>query len=148
MQRSSIAMYGNVNSEIEGISVMVVLRSIFAVMVGYMVMMVAVIALTLIFVKTMGLKSGNPTPGYLVLNAVYSFLAAAVGGYVTALIAQFKPMSAACGLAILMAILAVLSYRHYTGLQPFWYQVMMMFAPSLCAVAGAALYARNQPLNS
>lgn len=120
-----------------------VLRSFFAVMVGYMVMMVVVIALTLVFVKTMGLKSGNPTPGYLFLNGVYTFLAAAIGGYVTARIAEVKPMVAAGALAVLMAIMGILSYRHYTGMQPFWYQVMMMVAPSLCALAGAALYARN-----
>ena len=64
-----------------------VLRAFFAVMVGYMVMMLSVIVLTLIFVKTMGLKSGHPTPGYLAINVIYSFLAAAIGGYVTARIA-------------------------------------------------------------
>jgi nitrate/nitrite transporter NarK len=114
-------------------------------MVGYMVMMVVIIALTLVFVKTMGLKSGNPTPGYLAINVIYSFLAAAIGGWVTARIAEFKPMIAAGALAILMAVMGVLSYRHYAGQQPFWYQVMMMVAPSLCALGGAALYARNRP---
>ena len=123
-----------------------VLRSIFAVMVGYMVMMVVVIALTLVFVKTMGLKSGNPTPGYLFINVVYTFLAAAIGGYVAARIAEIRPIATAGGLAILMAIMGVLSYRHYAGLQPLWYQVMMMVAPSLCALGGAALYARNAPV--
>ena len=123
-----------------------VLRAFFAVMVGYMVMMLSVIVLTLILVKTMGLKSGNPTPGYLAINVVYSFLAAAIGGYVTARIAVFKPMAVAAVLAALMVIMGVLSYRHYTGLQPFWYQVMMTVAPSLCALGGAALYARNAPV--
>ena len=122
-----------------------VLRAFFAVMVGYMVMMLSVIVLTLILVKTMGLKSGHPTPGYLAVNAGYSFLAAAIGGYVTARIAEFKPMAAAGVLATLLLITGVMSYRHYTGMQPFWYQVMMMIAPSLCALGGAALYARNAP---
>lgn len=125
-----------------------VLRSFFAVMVGYMVMMVVVIALTLIFVKTMGLKTGNPTPGYLLINVVYSFLAAAIGGWVTGRVAEVKPMVAAGALAILMAITGFLSYQHYTGQQPHWYQLMMMFAPSLCALGGAAIYARNSPIIS
>ena len=122
-----------------------VLRAFFAVMVGYMVMMLSVIVLTLIFVKTMGLKTGHPTPGYLAINVVYTFLAAAIGGYVTARIAMFKPMAVAGVLAALMVVMGALSYRHYTGQQPFWYQVMMMVAPSLCALGGAALYARNAP---
>ena len=120
-----------------------VLRSFFAVMVGYMVMMVVVIALTLLFVKTMGLKSGHPTPQYLATNALYSFLAAAIGGWVTARIAEVKPMVAAGALAMLMAVAGVLSYQHYAGQQPLWYRVTMMVAPSLCALAGAAVYARN-----
>ena len=122
-----------------------VLRAFFAVIVGYMVMMLSVIVLTLILVKTMGLKSGHPTPGYLAINVLYSFLAASIGGYVTARIAEFKPMAAAGGLAVLLLMTGVISYRHYAGMQPIWYQVMMQIAPSLCALGGAALYARNAP---
>jgi hypothetical protein len=124
---------------------MSVLRSFFAVVVGYMVMMITVIVLTLIFVKTMGLKTGHPTPGYLFINVVYTFLAAAIGGYVTARIAEFKPIQAAFVLAGLMLAMGVVSYRHYSGLQPTWYQIMMQIAPPLCALAGAAVYARNAP---
>ena len=122
-----------------------ILRSILAVMIGFMVMMLCVIVLTLIMVKTMGLKSGHPTPGYLAINVVYSFLAAAMGGFVTAAIARSKPAEHAAVLAFIMLVVGVFSYRHYTGLQPFWYQAMMTVAPSLCAIAGAALYARNSP---
>ena len=127
---------------------MSVLRSIFAVMLGYMAMMLSVIVLTLLFVKTMGLKSAHPTPGYLFVNVVYTFLAAGIGGYVTARIAEVKPMIAAGVLATLMLIMGVLSYRHYTGMQPAWYQAMMQIVPSLCALGGAALYARNAPANA
>jgi len=118
-------------------------RSILAVIVGYMVMMLAVIVLTLIMVKTMGLKSGHPTPGYLAVNAGYSFLAAAIGGFVTASIARIKPLPHAAALAVLICVLTVVSYRGYRGNQPFWYQVAMVIVPSLCAIAGAALQARN-----
>ena len=97
---------------------MSVLRSIFAVMVGYMAMMLSVIVLTLLFVKTMGLKSAHPTPGYLFVNVVYTFLAAGIGGYVTARIAEVKPMIAAGVLATLMLIMGVLSYRHTPGCSP------------------------------
>lgn len=122
-----------------------VLRSILSVIAGYIVMMVVVIALTLILVKTMGLKSGNPTPGYLAINVIYSLLAAAIGGFVTAAIARVKPIQHAAALAVFMAIMGVLSYRHYIGMQPLWYQRMMMFLPSLAAIGGAALQSRNAP---
>ncbi len=120
-------------------------RSFVAILVGYMVMTLAVIVLTLIFVKTMGQHSGHPTPAYLVVNVIYSLLAAAIGGFVTASIAKRKPIEHAAILGSVMLIMGVLSYRHYSGLQPVWYQIMMTIVPSLCAVAGAALYKRNAP---
>ena len=120
-------------------------RSFVAIVVGYMVMMLAVIVLTLIMVKTMGLKSGHPTPGYLAINAIYSFLAAAIGGFVTASIAQVKPMQHAAVLAGVMFLMGIVSYMGYAGMQPRWYQLTMMIVPSLCALAGASLQASNAP---
>jgi hypothetical protein len=121
------------------------LRSFFAVMVGFMVMMLTVVVLTLIFVKTMGQHSGHPTPAYLAVNVVYSLLAASIGGFATAAVAKVKPVRHGAALAAVMFVLSVLSYLHDTGGQPVWYRGMLMIVPSLCAVAGAALYARNAP---
>ncbi len=119
------------------------LRSFAAVIVGFMVMMLTVIALTLVLVKTMGQQSGHPTPGYLVANVVYSLLAAAVGGFVTAAIAASRPVRHAVALGGVIFAMSVLSYQHYKGQQPIWYQCMMMVLPAVGAVAGAVVYARN-----
>jgi peptidoglycan/LPS O-acetylase OafA/YrhL len=121
------------------------LRSFLAVIVGYMVMMLVVVALTFILVNTMGIPTGHPTAGYLAANVVYSVLAAAVGGFATAALAPRKPVQHAAVLGAVMLVLAVISYRMYAGQQPPWYRAMMLVVPSLFAVAGAALQARNAP---
>ena len=120
-----------------------ILRSILAVIAGFIAMSFVIIVLTLLSIKTMGLKSGHPTPGYLVINVVYSFLAAAAGGFVTALIAAVKPVEHAYVLACVMLVMGALSYAHYRGTQPGWYQLLLVLVPPLCAIAGAAICARS-----
>jgi hypothetical protein len=122
-----------------------IVRSIFAVIFGFMVMILSKIFLTLIFLRIMGPRPDQTSAEYLALNLVFTLLAATIGGAVAALVAVKRPIAHAVPLACIVLILGLLPYRHYTGLQPFWYQVMMMIAPPLCAVAGAALYARNAP---
>jgi hypothetical protein len=120
-----------------------ILRSILAVIAGFIAMSFVIILLTVVSVKTMGLKSGHPAPGYLVLNVVYSFIAAAAGGFVTALIAAVKPVEHAYVLACVMLVMGALSYAHYRGTQPGWYQLLLVLAPPACAIAGAAICARS-----
>jgi hypothetical protein len=121
------------------------LRSFLAILFGFIGMMLVVIVLTLIMVKTMGLKTGHPTAGYLFVNTIYSLMAATIGGYVTAAIARVKQLEHGAVLALVILAMGVYSYRHYTGLQPFWYQVMLQILPPLFAFGGAALFARNAP---
>jgi hypothetical protein len=121
------------------------LRSFLAVFVGFMVMIITKVLLTPVLVKTMGAQATNPGAGYLAANAVYSCLAVALGGFATAFVAQNRLMRHAGALAAVIFILGMLSYLHYTGQQPFWYQILMQIIPPLCALAGAALYARNVP---
>ena len=113
------------------------LRSMVAVIVGFMVMMLVVIALTLVMVKTMGLQSGHPTPGYLVFNVAASFFAAFVGGFTTGSIAAERRVRHGYLLAMVMLLMAALSYVHYQGAQPAWYQAMMVVVPPVVAVLGA-----------
>jgi peptidoglycan/LPS O-acetylase OafA/YrhL len=113
------------------------LRSMIAIIVGFMVMMLAVIALALVMVKTMGVSSGHPTAARLTYNALASFFAALVGGFVTGTIAPERQVRHGYLLAMVMLMMAALSYLHYTGGQPAWYQAMMVVVPSLFAVLGA-----------
>ena len=125
-----------------------ILRSVLAVIAGFVMMSIVVIVLTLIAVNAMGLKSGQPTPGYLVFNVAYSFFAAGAGGFVTALIARVKPVEHAGVLAGIMLVMGVVSYMHYRGTQPGWYQGMMVVVPPLCAIGGALVCARSAKLHA
>ncbi len=122
-----------------------ILRSIFGIMAGFIVMSVVVMILTMVAVVTLHLKSGHPTPGYLAFNVAYSFLAAAAGGAVAALVAGRRYVLHGAVLGGIMLVAGVFSYMHYTGSQPLWYQWLMIVAPPLCAVAGAAVAARSVP---
>ena len=121
------------------------LRSFLAVFVGFMVMNIAKWLLTPVLVKSMGSQAAHPGAGYLAANAAYSCLAVALGGFTTAFVAEAKPMRHAAALAAVIFVLGALSYMHYSGQQPFWYQMMMQVLPPACAFGGAALYARNAP---
>ena len=119
------------------------LRSVFAVVFGYIVMIVVVIPLTLIAVKAFGVHSGHPTPGYLVYNIASTFVAAFAGGWVAGRIAPSRPVVHGIVLAGLVVFMAWLSYRRYTGLQPLWYQEMLIVAPAALAILGAWVAGRR-----
>ena len=119
------------------------LRSFFAVVFGYIVMIVVVIPLTLIAVKAFGVHSGHPTPGYLVYNIASTFVAAFAGGWVAGRIAPSRPVVHGIVLAVLVVFMAWLSYRRYTGLQPLWYQEMLIVAPAALAILGAWVAGRR-----
>ncbi len=120
-----------------------VVRSLVAVIVGFMAMMVLVIAVTLLAVKAYGLHSGHPTPGYLVYNVVASLVAATFGGFVTGSIAHERRVRHGIILGLVMMVMGALSYMHYRGPQPAWYQAMLVVVPPLFAVAGAKLAERR-----
>jgi len=122
------------------------LRSVLAVIAGFLAMAVIVMALTLLSVAVLQLKSGHPTPGYLALNVIYSLAAAVFGGWIAALVAGRTPVAHGIALAVVMLILSAVSYIHYTANQPVAYQLFLTVAPPLAAVFGAWLY-RPRPLS-
>ena len=127
-----------------GVSMMPqMMRSIFAVLFGFMVMILSKVLLTLILLKILGSHPDQAAPRNLALYLVFTFLAAGIGGYVAARIDPFKPVLAAFVLAALIFVLGLVSYRHHTGPQAPWYQWMTLIVPSFCALAGAALCARR-----
>ena len=122
------------------------LRSVWAVVAGFLTMAVMVMVLTVIAVKAMGLKSAQPTPGYLELNVVYSLAAAALGGWVTGWIARPRSLEHGYVLGGLMVVMGVLSYFQYKGTQPVWYQVLMTVVPGIIAILAAG-WAGSSPNN-
>ncbi len=113
------------------------LRSMIAVIVGFMVTYLAVIAFTLLMVKTMGLHADPPTPARLAYNAFAAFTAALVGGVVTGTLAPERRVRHGYLLAMVLLMMTALSYLHYQGGQPAWYQATMVVVPPIFAVLGA-----------
>lgn len=116
-----------------------ILRSVLAVIAGFLAMAVLVMVLTLVSVSALHVKSGHPTPGYLTLNVIYSLAAALLGGWLAALVAGRSPVAHGIALAVVMLALSAVSYIHYSGTQPFAYQIFLIVAPPLAAVLGAWL---------
>jgi hypothetical protein len=115
------------------------LRSVLAVLAGFAVMFVLVIVCTLLSLALMHLKTGHPTPGYLVINVVYSLAAAVAGGWVAARVAGYRPLAHGVALALLMFVQGGLFLLHPAASQPFLYQVFLVIFPPLAAIGGSAL---------
>jgi hypothetical protein len=104
-------------------------RSFLAVLAGYLTLALAVVLLTPVavwlFIPAEMLKRQPPayTQAYIVANFVYSFVAASLGGWVTARLAPKAPLPHAGALAAMM----------------------MLFAVSDIVAGGASASARNQP---
>jgi hypothetical protein len=122
-----------------------ILRSVLAVLAGLLAMAVIVMALTLLSVFALHLKSGRPTPGYLTLNVIYSLAAAVFGGWLTARLAGRSPIAHGIALAVVMLVLSAVSYLQSTGTQPIAYQVFLVLMPPVAAIAGAWLSRRCVP---
>jgi hypothetical protein len=79
---------------------------------------------------------GRPRPGCVVVNVGYSFLAAAAGGYITALAAKTNPLILVLALGIIVLLMAALSAMQTRGKQPVWYQLTLVAISPLGVLAG------------
>ena len=113
------------------------LRSILAVIVGYLA--VAIIVMVTTMAAAAALIPGamaamrtrqrpTPTPAYLVANLACGFLAAVVGGYVAGVIAIVSPFAHAAALAALFAVVSLASSRGGRAElgQPAWYPLTIL----------------------
>lgn len=87
-------------------------------------------------------EQGKPQPGYIFVNLGYSFLAAAVGGYVTALLAAANPLYHVLALGIIVLALAALTALQSRGKQPIWYQLMLVALTPIGVLAGGLVRLR------
>jgi hypothetical protein len=108
-------------------------------MAGFIAMSFVVIVCTIVCVHAMHLQSGHPTPAYLGVNVAYSLAAAALGGYVAARIAGYRPLLHSGLLGAIMFCFGALQLRHPAPAQPYAYQVFLAIAPPLAAWAGGLL---------
>jgi hypothetical protein len=124
---------------------LVTLHAFLALAAGFLTMAVLVAALTALLARLtpswVG-DEGKPQPGYIFVNLGYSFLAAAAGGYVTALLAAANPLYHVMALGIIVLALAALSAMQAKGKQPVWYQLTLLGLTPLGVLAGGLVRLR------
>lgn len=84
-------------------------------------------------------ESTAPRPGYLAFNLIYSALAAAAGGYVTARLAVANAIFHVLMLALVVLLLSALSALQLKGKQPVLYQLALIATSPLAVFAGGML---------
>lgn len=113
------------------------IRSVLAVVSGYLVMAVGVILSTILAAKFMLGSvamdgSVSPTSGYLLVNVLCSFAFAVLAGYVAGAVSRRQPILHGAAVGVLMLVVAFLAASGSSGRQPTWY-------PPLIAIGGAGL---------
>ncbi|MDB6093628.1 MAG: hypothetical protein JWM32_1190 [Verrucomicrobia bacterium] len=128
------------------------LRIILAIFAGYIAMAVLVIVATAVAAKRMlhapdvrtAMKL-TPTPAYLVVNLTCSALAAIVGGFVSAAVAEGSAFTAIRGLAAVMAIMGIISAVGSKGSpRPKWYAPVLMILGIAGVLGGGYLQAASE----
>jgi hypothetical protein len=87
-------------------------------------------------------ETGHPGAGYVFVNLGTSFLAAAAGGYATALTANANPLVHVLALGIAVLALAALSVLQARGKQPIRFQLAMVAVSPFGVLAGGLIRMR------
>lgn len=87
-------------------------------------------------------ETARPGFSYTVVNLGASFLAGAVGGYITAWIGAANPLIHVLALGIILLALAALSALQARGQQPIWYQLAQVAIAPLGVLAGGLVRLR------
>jgi hypothetical protein len=125
---------------------MVTLYAFLALLAGFATMAVLAMASAALIARlTPGWASaqGRPGPGYVFVSLGTSFLAAAAGGYVTALAARANPLYHVLVLGIVALVLTAISTLQSRGRQPIWYQLALVVVAPLGVLAGGLLRLRT-----
>jgi hypothetical protein len=123
----------------------VVLRGFLALLAGFATSGLLV-AIAAAFLKRLTPAWTGPSPrpsaGYVFVNLGCAFLAAAAGGYVTALMAQNNPLFYVLALAITVLLLGALSAMQQRGRLPIWYLLVLVAFTPLGSLAGGIIRLR------
>ena len=117
-------------------------RSVVSVLLGFMAMIVLKMLLTPVFVSAMGVGTSHQVSRapFFAAFALFTFLTATFGGFITAVTAKVKPIDHAAALGALTCIVGFITYHHLPGGPPSWYEWMIGIAPPFCILTGAAFY--------
>jgi hypothetical protein len=116
-----------------------------ALLAGFACMAVIVLLVTALLQRTAPdwmAQKAHPRPAYIFVNLGYSFLAAAVGGYVTAWAAGRSALSAVLALAVVVLVFGTLSVLQAHGRQPIRYQLALVVISPVGVVAGGLVRLR------
>jgi hypothetical protein len=123
-------------------------RSVLAVLIGFVVMAVLVMittALAMRFVLRVPFSEmrGGTTlalsPAYVATNVAASGIAAVFGGYTAGVIAHHDQIAHGIALAALMVVMSLVSMKPSGAAQLGWYRVVLVTVMPALAVGGAAL---------
>jgi hypothetical protein len=117
----------------------VILHAFLALLSGFAVMVLLVIAMTALLTRLVPSwtdAEARPQLAYVIVNLGYSFMAAAAGGYVTALVAEANPLIHVLALAMVVLALAALSALQSRGKEPIWYQLCLVAISPIGVLAG------------
>ncbi|MFN8574677.1 MAG: hypothetical protein U0132_21670 [Gemmatimonadaceae bacterium] len=121
---------------------------------GYFATTILIVVLTVLAARLLiplELLKQNPpgyTQQYLIANFIYSFLAAALGGWITARLAPQHPLAHAGALTAVMLIVAASEMAsrargNVTPSQPSWYGWSIVCVGAVGALAGGWLLSRQ-----
>ena len=79
---------------------------------------------------------GSPRGPLIATNLSWSFVSAAVGGYVTAWIASANPLDTALALAIVILVLGAIGTLQSRQKYPVWYIVLLLIVTPIGVIAG------------
>jgi peptidoglycan/LPS O-acetylase OafA/YrhL len=123
------------------------MRSLLAVALGYVVMLVAQLggdtALTAMAPEIMPQPGEPPDPAYFAYRLGTGFFFIAIGGYVAALLAGRSELKHALALGALSIAACILETIYYSGDQPLWYSIALMFLSIPGALAGGYFRSRQ-----
>jgi NhaP-type Na+/H+ and K+/H+ antiporter len=115
-------------------------RSIFSVIVGYLIF--ALSAFTLFQISGQPPHQAAPTP-FMVGSIVYGAVFALVGGYVAARLARRRPLAHGLAVAVVLALGAAISLLSTVGKGAIWSQVAALAIMAPCAALGGWLRSRQ-----
>jgi peptidoglycan/LPS O-acetylase OafA/YrhL len=122
-------------------------RSVLSVVFGYVVMLVAQLggdtALTAVAPAIMPQPDVPPDPAYFAFRLGTGFFFIAIGGYIAALLAGRSEMKHALSLGGLSITAGILEAFYYSGEQPLWYTIALMFLSIPSALMGGYFRVRQ-----
>ena len=121
---------------------MKIFRSIAAVVIGFVIVLLALRALTLVSGDSEALGEQQ---GFQFLTLAWTVGAAVIAGYLTALIAGSHEFPHAATVGFLMIVASFVSMREHALARPGWYEITVAGCGPISAMIGCALRLLTKP---